>query len=210
MSPCWCGGKQMLKQLLRAEHVIPVKCNENLALNLFKSNHLQGIFEAGCKWKQHWDFFLPSAWGKVQQRQSQHWLEALVAGFRCHLCHECPLWPPTGDFVTVCAWVGQWNMLLVQDSTCRTNNKSKKIKRQRRNHQNHSGHRWRKLIKLLYWWELSAGEVMSHSSAPLPPKGSPCRAQRPFSMGQKSGKYHLLLQQVRLVEDVDPSLPMDW
>lgn len=61
MSPCWCVGKQMLKQLLRAEHIIPVKCNENLArgLNLFKSNHLQGIFEAGCQMKPALTFFSP-------------------------------------------------------------------------------------------------------------------------------------------------------
>lgn len=129
MSHCLCVGKQMLKQLVRAEHVIPVKCNANLArgLNLFKSNHLQGIFEAGCKWNQN--AFLPSAWGKVQQKDFQHWLKALAAGLRSHFCPECPLWPHTSDFISVCAWVGQWNTLLVQDSTCRINSKSKKIKK---------------------------------------------------------------------------------
>lgn len=41
-----CAGKQMLNQLLRAEHKIPVKRNDNLAwgLNLSKSNHMQDIF----------------------------------------------------------------------------------------------------------------------------------------------------------------------
>lgn len=191
MSPCSCVGKQMLKQLLRAEHVIPVKHNENLArgLNLLKSNHLRGIFETGCKWNQP-EHFLPSAWSKVQQKDFQHWLKALVAGFRSHFCPECPLRPHTSDFIGVCARVGQWNTLLVQDSTCRINNKSKKIKRQRWNHQNHSGNKWRKLMQLLYWlcwgWDLNGGEVMSHSSALLPPKGSPVQGSGTCSLWDSS------------------------
>lgn len=39
-------GEQMLNQLLRAEHVIPVKYKDSLAwgLHLSKSSHLQNIF----------------------------------------------------------------------------------------------------------------------------------------------------------------------
>lgn len=54
--------------------------------------------------------------------------KAVVAGFRSHLSHECPLWPHTSDFISVCARVGQWNTLSVQDSTCRANNKSQEDK----------------------------------------------------------------------------------